>query len=81
MLMGEDSITEETLRKRVRVNVRRLRQAAGLTLKVAAERAELHWRHWQKLEAGEVNLTLMTLARVAWALRVEPAVLLDEPPP
>jgi transcriptional regulator with XRE-family HTH domain len=78
--MIHESVTDEVLRQRVRVNVRRLRQAAGLTLKAAAQRAELHWRHWQKLEAGTVNLTLVTLARVALALGVDPTTLLDEPP-
>jgi transcriptional regulator with XRE-family HTH domain len=77
--MGHERITEEVLRQRVRVNVRRFRQAEGLTLKVASQRAELHWRHWQKLEAGEVNLTIATLVRVASALRVDPTMLLDEP--
>jgi transcriptional regulator with XRE-family HTH domain len=64
--------------ERLRSNVRSLRHAAGLTLKKAAERAEMHWRHWQKIEAGEVNLTLQTLVRVAEALRVDVAALLGD---
>jgi transcriptional regulator with XRE-family HTH domain len=47
-----------------------------LTLEEIAHRATLHWRHWQKVEAGEVNLTLATLVRLASALDVEPARLL-----
>jgi transcriptional regulator with XRE-family HTH domain len=62
---------EKILRQRLRVRVRTLREAAGLTLKVAAERSEMHWRHWQKLEAGELNVTMATLVRVARALRVD----------
>jgi hypothetical protein len=57
-------------------NVRRCRQAGKLTLKVASRRARLHWRHWQKIEAGEVNVTLDTVVRLAEALEVKFHVLL-----
>jgi len=57
-------------------NVRRRRNALKLTLAAASERVHLHWRHWQKIEAGDVNVTLDTLVRVAGALGVELHVLL-----
>jgi transcriptional regulator with XRE-family HTH domain len=72
-------VTEEVLRKRLRENVRSRRNAAALTLKKASERAEMHWRHWQKIEAGQVNLTVQTLVRIASVLDVDPADLLHEP--
>jgi transcriptional regulator with XRE-family HTH domain len=53
------------------VNVKRRRQALGLTVKAASRRARLHWRHWQKIEAKEVNATLDTLVRLADALEVK----------
>ncbi len=31
----------------------------------------MHWRHWQKVEAGEVGVTLRTVAKLAVALDVE----------
>jgi hypothetical protein len=65
--------------QRLRTNVRVLRIAAGLTLKMAAERAKMHWRHWQRIEAGRIDLTLMTLGRLAEALHVDVAVLLRDP--
>jgi transcriptional regulator with XRE-family HTH domain len=68
--------SERRVRRKLAANARRLREGAGLTLEEAAHRAGLHWRHWQKIESGEVNLTLASLARVADALRVEPALLL-----
>jgi transcriptional regulator with XRE-family HTH domain len=43
-----------------------------------ADRARLHGRHWQKVEAGEVNATLATLQRIADALGVSVAELLSE---
>ena len=74
------AITEEILRHRLSINVRRGRAAAGLTLKRAGERAEMHWRHWQKIEAAEVNVTLQTLVRIGYALGLDPAELVREPP-
>jgi transcriptional regulator with XRE-family HTH domain len=74
------AISEEVLRQRLSINVRSLRNAAGLTLKKASERAEMHWRHWQKIEAGEVNVTLQTLVRLGDSLDIDPADLLREPP-
>jgi transcriptional regulator with XRE-family HTH domain len=74
-----DHTAEEAVFQRLRTNLRTLRLAAGLTLKTAAERAEMHWRHWQKIEAGEMNVTLRTMVQLAEVLRVDVAVLLHDP--
>ncbi len=66
----------EALRRRVGFNIRALRSERGLTLLEAAERAEIYWRKWQKIEEGEVNLTVDTLEQIAEALEVDAAVLL-----
>ena len=50
------------------LRVRQLRQKAGLTLERASSSAELDLAHWQKIEAGQVNVTLATMIRVANAL-------------
>jgi transcriptional regulator with XRE-family HTH domain len=60
------------IRRRLGAKVRARRAAAGLNLKHAAERAEIHWGQWRRLEAGELNLTLATLVRVAEALDLVP---------
>ena len=57
-------------------NVRALRTLRGLSIEEAAHEGDLHWRHWQKVEAGEVGATLRTLAKLAVALDVPPADLL-----
>jgi transcriptional regulator with XRE-family HTH domain len=77
--MSKLAITETVLRHRLSANVRMRRNAASLTIKGASGRVKMHWRHWQKIEAGETNATLFTLARVAEALNVEPGELLFEP--
>jgi transcriptional regulator with XRE-family HTH domain len=45
--------------------VRHLRQEQGWTLEEAAERMHLDLKHFQKVEAGLLNVTLVTLVRIA----------------
>lgn len=79
--MPKLAITETVIRRRLGSNLRKKRTAASLTVKKAAERAAMSPRHWQKIEAAEVNVTLFTLARIGEALNVEPGELLLEPRP
>ena len=62
---------EARLRRRIALNVRRLRAERRLSAIEAAERVSMHWRLWQKIEAGDTNITLRTLSRVASALSVD----------
>lgn len=64
------------MRERLKRNVRALRAELGLTAKEAAARGGLSQRHWQKIEAGEANVTLGVQARLCNALGVETADLL-----
>ena len=50
--------------------IRRLRQERDWTLEEAADRADLDWKHLQKVEAGKINVTLVTLDRLACAFKV-----------
>jgi transcriptional regulator with XRE-family HTH domain len=59
---------EQDLQREIGRRIRRARLALDLTQEAAAARADLDWRRWQRLEAGEVNATVRTLARVAEAL-------------
>lgn len=70
----------EALRRRVGINVRALRSERCLTLLEASERAEIYWRKWQKIEEGEVNVTVDTLEQIAEALEVDAVLLLQETP-
>jgi transcriptional regulator with XRE-family HTH domain len=74
-----DHTAEEAALHCFRTNVRTLRLAAGLSQKKASERAHMHPRHWQKIEAGQIKGTLLTLARLARVLKVDAAVLLCDP--
>jgi hypothetical protein len=66
-------------RERLRINLRALRNAHGLTVQRAATLVKVHWRHWQTIEAGEVNVSLETLERLARAMKVEAGELLRDP--
>lgn len=74
-------VTQEDLHRRLAVNVRTARKAVGLTLKAASLQAEMHWRHWQKVEAAEVNVTLQTLSRIGAVLGMDPSALIGAPKP
>ena len=67
---------ERRLRQRLARNVRAQRTQQRLTLEEAAHRGDLHWRHLQKVEAGETGVTLRTLAKLALALDVDVSALL-----
>lgn len=64
------------LLRRLTRNVRAFRRAMNLTIKTAAARAGVHWRYWQKVEAGEANATLSRITQIANALKVDPRHLL-----
>ena len=64
---NRESVAVDLL-KRVGANVRVLRERRGLTQDHLAYVAGLATRHLQKIEAGQVNVTLRTIARLAAAL-------------
>jgi transcriptional regulator with XRE-family HTH domain len=64
--------------------VRQLRMSRRWTLEVAAEQMGLDIKHLQKVEAGTVNVTLVTLSRIAKGLGVGVGDLFEpapKPPP
>ena len=64
--------TLRALRKKIRAR----REALGFTQEEMAERLHITTRHYQKIEAGELNVTLRTLCKVADALHVPPSELI-----
>jgi transcriptional regulator with XRE-family HTH domain len=76
----EDFDTFQRVRRRVAMQVRRLRTGKGLTQETVAATAGLAPRHLQKIEAAEVNVTLDTLVKVAGALDVDVRELFQEQP-
>jgi len=60
-------------------NVRRERLALGLSQEELAEKAGVHRTYVGMLERSEKNVTIYNIERIAIALQVEPAVLLQKP--
>src|SRR5262249_10581535 len=67
----------QDLRRRVAKSLARLRIAQGLSQMGLSDLTGLHWRHLQKIEAGDSNVTLITMARLASGLGVDPRELID----
>ncbi len=59
------------LRAIVARNLKRLRRSRGITQEELAESAAMAPRQVQAAEAGEANLTLLTLARMAEGLETD----------
>ena len=70
----------QELRKRLSQNLTRLRSAQGLSRAGLAARAAVHLRHLEKIEAGEVNVTIDTITRLARGLGVDSHELLAKAP-
>ena len=64
------------IRKQVGLNVRRLREARGLSQEELAFQAELHRTYISGVERGVRNPTITVLAKIAQALKVSPDQLL-----
>jgi transcriptional regulator with XRE-family HTH domain len=65
----EDTRYKELL-KTVGSNVRMLRISKGLTMEAAANEANMEYRQLSRIERGEVNTTITSLAKIADALKV-----------
>ena len=69
----------QRVRQTIAANVRRRRNQLGLTQAGAADQIGIATRHLQKLEAGELNVTLNTLCKVAETLDIPMTDLFREP--
>jgi transcriptional regulator with XRE-family HTH domain len=68
---------EQLLRRLLARGVLRERKRLGWSQEHAAEEAGINPRHLQKVEAGSVNVTLHTLARLSVAFGVDVRRLLE----
>lgn len=69
----------DAVARRLGENLRRLREAGGVTQEQVAERAGCAVRHVQRVEAGTVNVQLRLLVALAGAVGADVADLLAAP--
>jgi transcriptional regulator with XRE-family HTH domain len=69
---------EKEILTRIGRNLQKVRVTAGLSQEALAERANLHPRTVQKIEAGDINILITTVIRLKAALRVDWNQLLGE---
>lgn len=77
--MPKDSSQRASVLQHVSLNVRRLRHAADLSQTALAEKSGVSRRMLVAIEAGEKNVSLTTLDRVAEALNVAFSDLIQAP--
>ena len=68
------------VRKRVGINLKRLRQDRGLSREELAFESGLHRTYISGVERGVRNPTVLVLEKIAVALKVPAAELLEETP-
>ncbi|MCU0667904.1 MAG: helix-turn-helix domain-containing protein, partial [Myxococcota bacterium] len=76
---GNTMDTTATTATNLGANVRRLREARGLSQQQMAKLADLPRPTWASLESGSANPTLVVLLRVAGALQVSIEELIGPP--
>ena len=64
--------------KALGLRLRRLREEHGWTLEQTAQRCDLDLKHLQKIESGQLNVTLVTLVRLAVGFREPMATLFTD---
>jgi transcriptional regulator with XRE-family HTH domain len=67
------------LTKAMAINLRRERQAKGLTQEELADRASLSARYLGSIERATVSASVTVLGRLAQALRIDPCDLIRGP--
>ena len=68
--------TQKMFFKKLGLRLRELRNQRGLTLEETEELGVKSWKHLQRIEAGDANITMATLIQVAKIYRVHPSDVL-----
>lgn len=76
-----EKLNPSSARNRLALNLRRLREGLGLSQEALADRASLHRTYVGSVERGERNISIDNIERLAHALGVSAASLLEVPKP
>jgi cytoskeletal protein RodZ len=61
-------------------HIRGTRRTKKLSMEAAASKVSMNWRHWQKVEEGQLDMRITTLRRIGAALDLPATVLLESMP-
>jgi transcriptional regulator with XRE-family HTH domain len=78
--MAKKTELKLSARQRIAANIRRLRQERALSQEKLAELADFHRTYVSQLERCITNISVDGLERLADALKIDIAVLLEVPP-
>lgn len=70
--------TQKRYFKKLGLRLRALRNKRGLTLEQTEEHGIKSWKHLQRIEAGEANITMATLLDLAKIYKVSPSDVLKD---
>lgn len=76
-----EKLNPSSARNRLALNLRRLREDLGWSQEALADRASLHRTYVGSVERGERNISIDNIERLAHALGVSAASLLEAPKP
>lgn len=66
----------EDFLKKIASSIKKNRAERSLTQEQCAEKSEIEYKYYQKIEQGQINVTLKTLYRICLELKINPKDLL-----
>jgi transcriptional regulator with XRE-family HTH domain len=69
-------VASKNLKIKVAENIRKMRQKLKMTQEESAEKSGFHYKYYQKIESGTVNLTLDSIEKIAKTFGVDPKKLM-----
>ena len=70
-------MSSKRLRQLIAKNIKEIRSTLRLTQEEAAEKTGFHYKYYQKIESGTVNLTIDSIEQISKAFKMKAKDLLS----